>query len=177
MKRIALVCLFVITAFAFAQNNSQKNAATVPGEAFKYVPPGMPSELNPQAGCPVIFTDVALKTNAHFMRVRQGAPPDRSVDFQYKNQSGKLIAAISVRADLKVKKSVYDLDTTTVTLNMALSGTGAEEILPLTMLAYGLDRVTLEQVSYIDGTIWTADTKRACSYQSPSSSLMIGKLQ
>lgn len=177
MKRIILACLFVTTAFAFAQNNSQKNAAPVPGEAFKYVPPGMPSEFNPQAGCPVVFTDVALKTNAHFMLVQRGGSPDRSVAFQYKNESGKLIASISVRAALKVKKSVYDLDTTTVPLNMTLSGTGAEEILPLTMLAYGLDRVTLKQVSYIDGTVWTADTKRACSYQSPSSSLLIGKLQ
>jgi len=175
MKLMAFACLFLITASTFAQSGSPTKPAPIPSEVFKYTPPGTP-ETTGQAGCPVVFTNVALRTNAHYMLVRNEASPDPSVAFQYKNQSGKLIASISVRAELKVKESIYDLDSKPVTLHMTLTGKGAE-VLPLTMLAYGLNRITLEQVSYVGGTIWNADDKRACSYEPLGSALWIGKLQ
>jgi hypothetical protein len=168
MKLVTLALAVLSTATAFAQSNVN----TVPGIDVTIVP-GATS----QAGCPVAFTDVALDTKAHFMPVRQDTAPAGSLKFQYKNQSGKEIQSISVRVELKVKKSVYDLDATTVTLNMTLTGKGADETLPLTLRTYGLSRVTLEQVSFTDGTIWNASEKNTCSYNRMNSSELIEKPQ
>jgi len=168
MKLVTLALAILSTAVAFAQKPSQ----TAPAVDLPIVP-GSAS----QAGCPVAFSDVALESKARFMPVRQDAAPDGSLRFQYKNMSGKDIQSISVQVDLKIKKSIYDLDTSTITLHMALTGKGAAEILPLTLRAYGLSRVTLEQVSFTDGTIWNADLRKPCSYQQSGSSEQIGQLQ
>jgi hypothetical protein len=168
MKLVTLAIAFLSITPAFAQSNLKPTAAD-----DLSITPGSTS----QAGCPVAFTDVSLETKAHFMPVRQDTAPDGNLRFQYKNQSGKEIQSISVRAELKVKKSVYDLDATTITLNMTLTGKSAEETMPLTLRAYGLSRITLEQVSFTDGTIWNADIKNTCSYERMNGSEQIGKLQ
>jgi len=168
MRLVTLAVAFLSIAPAFAQSNLKPAPTT-----DLSITPGSTS----QAGCPVAFTDVSLETKAHFMPVRQDFAPDGNLRFQYKNQSGKEIQSISVRAELKVKKSVYDLDATTITLNMTLTGKSAEETMPLALRAYGLSRITLEQVSFTDGTIWNANTKNACSYEHMNGSEQIGKLQ
>jgi hypothetical protein len=167
MKLVTLALAILFPAIAFAQSNLK----AAPTSDLSVTP-----RPTSQAGCPVAFTDVALETKAHLMPVRQDATPDGNLRFQYKNQSGKEIQSISVRAELKVKKSVYDLDATTITLQMTLTGKSAETM-PLALRAYGLSRITLEQVSFTDGTIWNASTKNTCSYERMNGSEQIGKLQ
>ncbi len=166
MKLVTLALIAVSTAVATAQNNTI-------GIPDVHDSPG----VNLQLGCPVAFTDVSLESPAQFMLVWQRANENSSLTFQYKNRSNKEIESISIRADLKVKKSVYDLDATPVTLHLTLTGRNTEQTRPLTLRAYGLSRVILEQVSYSDGTAWTADARNACSYEKQSASEQIGKLQ
>lgn len=133
--------------------------------------------ITSRAGCPVAFTNVALETKARLMPVQLGQPQDGSLSFSYENQSGKQIQSIAVRVELRVKKSVYDLDATPIALDMMLTGKSAQEKLPLAVRAYGFTRVTLQQVTYSDGTIWTPGDKLHCGYYNMNTAEKIGKLQ
>jgi hypothetical protein len=180
MKLVTLALIVASAIGAAAQSNPTKNpgASTIPG--ITALPPG-PIEnigaLNLQIGCPVTFTDVALKRDAHYMPIKQGEATDNSLDFRYKNQSGKQIESISVRVELKVKRNIYDLDAITITRYMTLTGNSGE-VLPLkSLLTYGLGSVTLEQVSYVGGDVWTPSTNKNCRYKNPNSSEEIGTLK
>ena len=157
-----LVILALIAAFAIpatAQSNSRNEE--IPG--LVVVPPGTnPGDTNLQIGCPVAFTDVALKNKARYMPIRDGTP-DNSLAFQYKNQSGKQIKSIEVRVELNVKRSIYDLDATTITRDMTLTGDTAD-ILPLNLIVYSLGKITLQQVNYVGGKVWTPKPTNNCSY-------------
>lgn len=173
MKLVTLALIAVCAVTAAAQSDQQAGPAVtlVPG------PISYPPGLNLQSGCPVAFTDVSLTRNAHYMPVKQGTTPDNSLTFKYKNDSGKQIESISIRVELNVKRSIYDLDATTITRNMTLTGTSGE-VLPLKSLhTYGLGSVTLEQVSYVGGDVWTPGTNKNCRYTSPDSSEQIGALK
>jgi hypothetical protein len=165
MKLVTLALIALATTVAVAQSNTIE----IPGV---YYPPS----LNLQIGCPVAFTDVVLKRDARYMPVKQGSAPDSSLAFNYKNSSGKLIESISIRVELKVKRSIYDLDATTITRYMTLTGTSGE-VLPLNLLTYGLGSVTLEQVTYVGGEVWTPGANKNCRYVGPASAEQIGTLQ
>jgi len=169
MKLVTLALVALCTASACAQSATQKAKTSAPAITTA-------TRLGLE-DCPVTFTHVALETRAHLMPVQQGAAPDGNLRFQYKNLSGKDIQSISVRAELKVKMSVYDLDATTMNLDMTLTGNGADETLPVALRAYGLTRVTLEQVFFKDGTIWNPGAKNSCSYEQIKGAEQIGKLQ
>ena len=164
MKLIALV-LFTAAAAAFAQSKPLRDAdlTIVPG-------------ANTQAGCPIAFTDVSLKASARIMPVHAEMEPASSLAFQYRNQSGKDIRSITVRAELQIKRSVYDLDSITIARDLTLTEDGAET-LPLHLITYGLGTVTLEQVAFADGTIWSATTDNGCSYRNPNTSEKIAEAQ
>jgi hypothetical protein len=165
---LALIAAFAITATA--QNNRQ----AVPSETPDLTQAPPPSN---QQGCPVAFTEVSLQRKARFMPVKQDAAPDNSLAFKYKNQSGKQIESIEIRVELTVKQSIYDLDTTTITRYMTLTGT-SEDVLPLkSLLMYGIGSVTLEQVTYVGGGIWTPGVTKNCSYTNPNTSEKIGTLK
>jgi hypothetical protein len=163
-----LVILALITSSAIAAAQSQANVAPT-------VDRNIPGFIS-QAGCPVAFTDVSLTNPGHVMLVKQRTAQNGSLAFQYKNQSGKLIESIEIQVELKVKRSVYDLDAITITRDMTLTG-DTEESLPLNMIAYGLGRVTLMQVNYAGGKIWTPTDRSACNYENPRTAEQIGKLQ
>lgn len=168
-----LVTLAFITAFAItAAAQSNRQAAPPETPDLTQAPP--PSN---QQGCPVAFTDVSLQRQARFMPVKQDAAPDNSLAFKYKNQSGKLIESIEIRVELTVKRSIYDLDATTITRYVTLTGT-SEDFLPLkSLLMYGIGSVTLEQVTYVGGDVWTPGTTKNCRYTNPNTSEKIGTLK
>lgn len=164
-----LVTLALIAAFAVgvaAQNNTAPKTPETHIPGITVMPPGPIvniGDMNLQIGCPVVFTDVVLNRNARYLPVKQDSAPDSSLEFKYKNQSGKQIESIEVHVALKVKLNKYDLDATTVTRDMTLTG-GSGEVLPLNVFAYGVVRVTLEQVNYVGGKTWTPDNSM-CNYQ------------
>jgi hypothetical protein len=145
LLNFALVAASAISAAG--QNNTTNGPSEIPGLVVS------PPSLNLQIGCPVAFTDVVLKRDARYMPVRQGAEPDSSLEFKYKNQTGKLIESIEIQVVLKIKRSIYDLDAITITRDMTLSGNPGE-VVPLNLLAYGVSSVTLKQVNYVDGKHW-----------------------
>jgi hypothetical protein len=171
MKLVTLVFIAAFTVAAAAQSSNHREE--IPGLVL--APPGTnPETVNPQAGCPVVFTDVALKSNAHYMPVKQDAGSDNSLAFSYKNQSGKLIDSIEIRVVLNVKRSIYDLDATTITHDMTLTGETAET-LPLNAIVYSLGPVTLQQVNYVGGKVWTPRATNTCSYQRTNTAEQIAK--
>lgn len=177
MKFITLVLIAASATGASAQSNTQQKSPDVHIPGMTIPPPGPIlniDDLNLQTGCPVDFTNVDLKQSARYMPVKQqetGA--DSRLKFNYKNQSGKQIKSIEVHVVLNVKPSIYDLDATTVTHDMTLIGHSGE-VLPLNLFAYGVVRVTLEQVNYADGTVWTPN-KISCHYNKFSGIEQIAK--
>ncbi|HVW76020.1 MAG TPA: hypothetical protein VHB45_00300 [Alloacidobacterium sp.] len=130
-----------------------------------------------QAGCPVAFTNVSLENPARLMPVNQyDVANNSSLSFQYRNQSRKQILSIDVQIELRVKRSIYDLDTTSILMNQTLTGRETGK-LPLTTHAYSLGRVTLQKVSYVDGTIWTANEQSPCRYEASGGAQEIGELR
>jgi hypothetical protein len=168
-----LVTLALIAAFAInAAAQSNRPAAPAETPDLTAVPPG----LNLQIGCPVAFTDVSLQRKARFMPVKD-ATADNSLAFKYKNLSGKQIESIEIRVELQVKRSIYDLDATTITRYTTLTGT-SEDIFPLkSLIMYGLGSVTLEQVTYVGGDVWTPDANNNCRYTNPNTTEKIGTLK
>jgi hypothetical protein len=178
MKLITLSSLLLIATSAFAQKDEPQQ--------FKPSLPVVPrieqftlAASADQSNCPVRFTDIALKTKGRMMLVRSGDAPDGNLALQYQNHSGKTIQSIAINVDLKLKQDMYALDTTSYRLDMVLTGKGLEETLPLNVrgYVYGVNHVTLERVSYTDGTIWSASTQNVCRFENPASSEKIVKLQ
>jgi hypothetical protein len=164
MKLVTLVIIALSAISAGAQNN---NGPQGPIPGVTVLPPNPIQnfgDLNLQTGCPVAFTNVVFKQNARYMPVKLEPVPESSLEFNYKNLSGKQIESISVRVELRAKRSVYDLDAVTLTRDMTLTGHSGE-VLPLSFPAYGLVRVTLEQVTYAGGDVWTPTKHADCSYQ------------
>src|ERR1700751_5085936 len=113
MKFVTLALIGLSAIAAAAQSNAKRKS-----DLNQQNPPNS----NLQIGCTVAFTDVALKTQARYMPVRYEAGPDKSLSFEYKNKSGKQIESILVRVQLRVKRSVYDLDAITITRYMNFPG-------------------------------------------------------
>ena len=167
MKLVTLVIITLSAISAWAQNNSTSKPAESPIPGVKVLPPGPIQnlgDLNLQTGCPVAFTNVVFKQNARYMPVKLEPVPESSLEFNYRNLSGKQIESISVRVELRAKRSIYDLDAVTLRRDMTLTGRSGE-VLPLNVSAYGLVRVTLEQVTYVGGEVWTPAKNANCSYQ------------
>lgn len=131
---------------------------------------------NGQSGCPVVFTNVALKRNTHYLPVTQPISSGGNLDFQYKNITGKQIQSISIQVEVRAKKSLYDLDAAAITADMVLTGNSTEVALPPLGFVYGIDHLTLERVRYTDGTVWDTPQKSACHYGLPGGAEQIGKL-
>jgi hypothetical protein len=178
MKSVTLVCLFLAVASSFAQNELPKKSmpglpATAQIEQFATDAP------QDQNGCPVRFTDISLKSKGRLMLVQSGDSSDGDLSFQYQNRSGKTIQSIAVSVELKFKQNVYALDTTDYRLDMTLTGKGLEETLPININGhvYGVRHVTLERVSYADGSNWTASAQNVCRFESPGTPEKIVTLQ
>jgi hypothetical protein len=175
MKHVTLACAFLIATSCFAQNNAPQSPK-----------PDLPLRILPgvtlsagQEGCPVKFTNIDLKTKGSIMLVHSDNASDGDLAFQYQNQSGKTIQSIAVNVGLKIKENVYALDTTDFNLSMVLTGKGVEETLPLNIhgYVYGVRHVTLERVSYTDGSNWMASAQNSCKYEKIGTSEKIIELQ
>jgi len=92
--------------------------------------------------------------------------------------SGKQIRSIGLAAELRAKRNRYDLDATTVDVHLTISDLIEQEkadlsrTLVLTVEAFGLEQIRLEQVSYADGSIWLANHKNNCSFADQNATLL-----
>lgn len=127
-----------------------------------------------QTGCPVVLTSAHLNWPASYLPVSSAdkvTEPNLSLGFQ--NSSGKAIRSVALTAELRVKKDIYRMDATPVSLRLTFAGTNdldkelsqlATIPLPKGLHEYGVIQVRLDQVFFADGTMWIAPSNgKSCS--------------
>jgi len=193
MKRTLISLLFLATLPALGQqtqNQSQPqsrpktfvlNSPESFGEAVT-VFPGEASVLpeNSSAKCEESIVHASFNRPARFMLVaasnedneHKAAPPVLSV--QVANHNTKPVKAVDLIARLKVKENRYQLDSVTREYPLHLSKGEGSEQLQLVESAVGFIDLSIEQVTYSDGTTWKPE-QRACSFRSTGGSVLIAK--
>jgi len=138
-----------------------------------------------QAGCPVTLTSARLNWPASYLpvtRAEKVTEPNLALGFQ--NSSGKAIRLVTITARLLGKHDIYQLDADAFDLRLTFpgvdaAGKAAEQLreirVPATMHAYGVTRVSLEQVLFDDGSLWTAVTHNHCSLDVQGSAERVAK--
>ena len=119
-----------------------------------------------QAGCPVVLTSAQLNWPASYLPVTSAEKvTEPNLALGFRNSSGKAIRSVTITARFLGKQNVYQLDASAFDLRLTFSGVdaadnAAEQLreirVPEKMYAYGVTRVSLEQVLFSDGTFWTA---------------------
>jgi hypothetical protein len=174
----ALVVLATSAAASAGIAQTQKQGVPAPGSEL--APGVMTLELQAvsmmpqsQAGCPVVLTSARLNWPASYLPVTSAekvTEPNLALGFQ--NSSGKAIRSVTITARFLAKQNVYQLDASGFDLHLTFSGVdaadkAAEQLreirLPEKMYAYGVTRVSLEQVTFGDGTFWMAMGRNNCS--------------
>jgi hypothetical protein len=130
-----------------------------------------------QAGCPLYLESAQVTPSAAYLPVGSRQPDEGALDLRFRNQSGKAIASVSITAHLRAKHNIYDLDASELDLRLMFSGVSAvdkaaEQLrtiqLPEKMYMYGVARVSLDQVTFDDGGMWTASaTRNNCTTTGP----------
>lgn len=144
--------------------------------------------MDPQAsqdGCPVVLTQAHLNWPPTFMPVTAAekvTEPNLALGFQ--NPSGKAIRSVSITARFMGKSSKYQLDASAFELRLMFSGSDsadktAEELreirLPDKMYVYGVTRIALDQVTFSDGTFWSAIGHSNCAMNVNGATERIGR--
>jgi hypothetical protein len=118
-----------------------------------------------QTGCPLYMESASVAPAGGYLPVTAQSRQDGALDLHFRNQSGRAIASASITARVNVKTNVYALDAHPLELRLMLSGTQDLDktldqiqhiVLPKHVYLFGVARVTLDQVSYADGSVWTA---------------------
>jgi uncharacterized protein GlcG (DUF336 family) len=121
-----------------------------------------------QTGCPLYMESASVAPNAGYLPVTAQQRQDGALNLHFRNQSGKAIAAASITARVNVKTNVYDLDAHPLEMRLTLSGTESLDttldqiqhiVLPKHVYLFGVARVTLDQVTFADGSLWTAQPR------------------
>ncbi len=176
MKLFLSFLLSAAASAGFAQNQLQ--VAPPPGPELApgivtldlQAAPVMPES---QSGCPVVLTSAHLNWPASYLPVTTAenvTQPNLALNFR--NSSGKAIRSVSITARFLAKQSIYQLDASAFDLRLTFSGVdaadkAAEQLreirLPKKMYAYGVTRVALDQVTFADGSFWSAFGHTNCS--------------
>jgi hypothetical protein len=175
MKLSALALLVAAATACFAQSAAPNSGDAKSHQVMPAIGDLTSRPQSSQTGCPVVLTNASLNTKAHYMPAagKSGsAGGNGDLSLQFRNMSGKQIQSVGIVAELNVKRSVYDLDATAIQLHLMLTGTGSldknsdlSRMVPLTVAAFGLGRISVEQVNYSDGTVWNAASTNNCSLE------------
>lgn len=165
---------------AQANGGAKGGAAGMEG-LLNTVPQFAPS----QTGCPVTLTSAHLNWPASYLPVTSAekvTQPNLALGF--KNSSGKAIRSATITARFLGKQNVYQLDAGAFDLRLTFSGVdaadqAAEQLreirVPAKMYAYGVTRVSLEQVLFANGTFWTAFGHGNCGLDVQGSAERVAK--
>ncbi|HEX3662846.1 MAG TPA: hypothetical protein VHU89_15535 [Acidobacteriaceae bacterium] len=102
----------------------------------------------------------------------------------FENPSGKAIRSVSITAGFTGKTNKYQLDASAFELHLTFSGADSpdktseqlrEIRLPEKMVAYGVTRVSLDQVTFDNGTVWSAIGHSNCALNVAGSAERITK--
>jgi hypothetical protein len=117
-----------------------------------------------QRVCPLDFTAASVTSPAGYLPVSQRRPDDGTLTLHFRNESGKTVQSASITATVKVKTNIYALDAHPIALQLTFTGADInrdldqlrEIQLPRHFYVFGLAQVSLERVTYADGTSWIA---------------------
>ena len=182
MKLLLSALLLAASTAGFAQIQ----AAPVPASGIQSLDLQTTPQSSPdQTGCPVVLTQAHLNWPATYLPVtaaEQVTEPNLALGFQ--NSSGKAIRLVSITAQFLGKTSKYQLDASAFELHLTFSGVDSadkateqlrEIRLPERMYAYGVTRISLDQVMFSDGTFWAASGHSNCALNVTGSSERIAK--
>jgi hypothetical protein len=172
MKLSALTLLAAAATSCFAQSvvhGSGGSKTLQSGSALSDLDTARRSNV----GCPVMLTSANLTPKGQYLPVRADTGEGKNGDLHlaFRNMSGKRIESVGIMAELKVKRSLYDLDSITIDVHLEFAGTAIVDkdrdvmlTIPIAKRALGLGSVILDTVTYSDGTVWKAGDKRnGCS--------------
>jgi hypothetical protein len=138
-----------------------------------------------QVGCPLYLKSASVAPAAGLLPVGARNNGDGALHLHFRNQSGKAIRSASITAHLKVKTNVYALDARPLEVQLNFSGTTDLDkktdqrtriALPGHLYLFGVATVTLDQVTYADGTVWIADRGgNSCSVDGAGAQLLQAK--
>lgn len=139
-----------------------------------------------QSGCPVVLTGAGL--TPYILRLTSATDATGEVggvDLEFRNASGKAIRSIEFLAEIRIKRSILDLDylpqPVEVRLQVMTTGTIVVDenfsqlrhlALPKMRYPTLLSSVSPEQVTFADGSVWVPKTDDACGF-SPSRTLQV----
>jgi hypothetical protein len=118
-----------------------------------------------QTGCPLYMESASVDSRAGYLPVTARDAQNGVLNLRFRNQSGKAMASVGVTARVNLKTNIYALDAHTVELRLNFAGTrnldreepqGIQIGLPPHAYLFGVARVTLDQVTYADGSVWSA---------------------
>lgn len=170
MRLLLSALLLAAVPAAFAQ--VQTRSATAQAGNLQSLDLRSPSSPD-QTGCPVVLTQAHLNWPATYRPVTaadKATEPNLSLEFQ--NPSGKAIRSVSITARFMEKTSPYQLDASPFELHLTFAGTDsadkdAEQMrairLPEKMYAYGVTHLALDEVTFADGSLWTAAGHSNCA--------------
>lgn len=172
MKLILSALLLAVVPAIFAQNQTASpqpsiGVAGMEGQISDLV--AHPASL--RSACPLILTAANVAAPAGYLPVAQRRPDDGTLTLQFFNASGKAIQSASITATVKVKTNIYALDAHPISLQLTFSGTGdvdrslnqlTQIALPRHYYLFGLATVSLDRVTYDDGTSWAAPRNNFC---------------
>lgn len=136
-----------------------------------------------QANCPVVLTSAWL--TPHLMLLNSpSSSSGNGVDLEFRNASGKAIRSMELSATILVKKSKYDLGYLPP-VKVRLSASGIQTIdsafaqlrrlsLPSEMHPALVQGVTLDQVTFEDGSVWSPRNDQYCGLK-PDGMRSIGR--
>ena len=148
---------------------------------------GMTSAIggDSQTGCPVTLTSAHLNGPASYLPVTSAEKvTEPSLVLGFENSSGRPIRSVTITARFLGKQNIYRLDAAAFDLRLTFSGVDAannaadqlrEIRVPNRMYAYGVTRVSLEQVLFADGTFWTAFGHSNCALAVQGSAARVGR--
>jgi hypothetical protein len=180
MKLFLSVLLLAAASAAFAQSQVPAPVPLLqPGQdltpqqkdAFEKASGMMGAQLDAmvggmnQTGCPLYMESASVDSRAGYLPVTARDGENGVLNLRFRNQSGKAIASVAVTARVNLKTNIYALDAHTVELRLNFAGTrnldreepqGIQIGLPPHAYLFGVARVTLDQVTYADGSVWNA---------------------
>lgn len=168
MKLLLSALLLATTAPLLAQNQALNQEAARRASAQAALENDLVAHkvlLMDQAGCPLFLQSASVASAANFLPVDAKANSGGTLSLHFRNQSGKPIRNASITAHLRVKTNVYDLDAHPLDLRLTVSGTSDIDktldqflriVLPQHVYLFGVAQVSLDQVSFADGSVWTA---------------------
>lgn len=172
MKLLVSALLLAVSTAGFAQNQAvPRSLPSPPGQLVERPAVRVPGPAKAGA-CPLQLTAASLAPEATILPVSQWSQGDGGLNLHFRNNSGREIRSASVTAELRVKTSLYALDAKTVALHLTFSGSDnidkaldqlAHLPLPKDVYSYGVARVTLDQVIFADGGLWTPRAGESCS--------------